>query len=342
MPLEEILDELAKKTGGSREDLLNKVNKKYDELSGLLTKEGAAYLVARELGVNLVSESKRKMEIKNIVEGVRNINLIGRIFKISNITEFKKSDGSDGKVANLFIGDSTGYVRLPLWNEQVSVVEEEAVEIGDVIQVYNCLSKENNFGEVEITLGKYGNIRKIEDTGELPSVDNLINRFLVSKIERSRISDLTSGNFEIKGNVVQVFGSNFLFYKCSVCGGTLKEANGKFACNEHGDADLSQNLVVSCVIDDGTGDIRAAFFREVAESACNISATEMASKDKEMRYSFIKEKLLGRELVLSGKVRKNKMFDRLEIIVNECKDLNVLEESKRLVEDLESKVDIGG
>jgi hypothetical protein len=32
------------------------------------------------------------------------------------------------------------------------------------------------------------------------------------------------------------------------------------------------------------------------------------------------------------------MFNRLELIVNEAKDLNVLEESKKLAEELELKV----
>lgn len=338
MPLEEILNELIKRTGSSREELLEKVNKKYEELSGLITKEGAAYLVARELGINIVNESKRRVEIRNIVDGLKNINLIGRVFRISNITEFRRSDASTGKVVNLYIGDSTGYVKLPLWDDQVKVVEEESIKLGDVIQVSNCLARENNFGELEISLGRYGSIRQVEETPELPSVDTLVNKFLVSKFERSNISNLTLGNFEVKGNIVQVFKGDFLFYTCSLCGDTLKEVDGKFSCSEHDDVDVSENLVISCVIDDGTGDIRAVFFRELAKRLCGMSTEELRTKDKEERYELIKEKLLGRELILSGRVKKSRMSDRLEMIVNECKDLNVLEESKKLVEELELKV----
>jgi hypothetical protein len=34
-------------------------------------------------------------------------------------------------------------------------------------------------------------------------------------------------------------------------------------------------------------------------------------------------------------VKKNKLFDRLEMMANDFKDLNVLEESKKLVEEIE-------
>jgi len=64
MSLEEIFKEIEKQTDVSREELIEKVDEKYTQLSGLITKEGAAYLIARELGIDLPSETRRKLEIK--------------------------------------------------------------------------------------------------------------------------------------------------------------------------------------------------------------------------------------------------------------------------------------
>ena len=92
------------------------VDKKYADLSGLITKEGAALLVANELGIKL-NNTVRRPSIKDLQSGMKNVSVTGRIFRISDVTGFKKSDGSAGKVANVFIGDETGFVRIPLWNE---------------------------------------------------------------------------------------------------------------------------------------------------------------------------------------------------------------------------------
>jgi ssDNA-binding replication factor A large subunit len=125
-----------------------------------------------------------------------------------------------------------------------------------------------------------------------------------------------------------------LFDVCSICGDKLIQNK----CQEHGEVEPSKALVISCVVDDSTSSIRAVFFRELAERIITTQVSELASLDSEKRYELIKERLLGKELILIGKVKKNKIFNRLELIVNEVKDLNALEESKKLVEALELKV----
>ena len=117
----------------------------------LITKEGAVYLVAKELDISLSEISMNRTPIKNIVLGMRNINVIGRIFRISQVKEFIKSNGTAGRVANIFIGDNTGFVRIPLWDEQVKLLEENTISIGDVVQIGNGISRENTFGDIKIS-----------------------------------------------------------------------------------------------------------------------------------------------------------------------------------------------
>ncbi|MFQ6062468.1 MAG: DUF2240 family protein, partial [Methanosarcinales archaeon] len=163
MAIEEILSEIEKQTDVSRQELQERIDKKQKDLSGLVSLEGAAHLVAKELGVDLLEKTKRRLEMKNIVSGMKNVNVVGRIFNISGINEFKRQDGSSGKVVNLFVGDSTDYIRLALWNDQTKLVEEGQIKLGDVIQIVNGFAKENVFGNIEIALGKYGSIRLVEN-----------------------------------------------------------------------------------------------------------------------------------------------------------------------------------
>lgn len=336
MGIEDILTEIVRQTKIPKDELMSRINKKQEELSGLVSLEGAAHLVARELGIDLLNEKKRRLEMKNIVSGMKNVSVVGRIFKISDLVEFKRKDGSEGKVVNLFLSDNTDYIRLPLWNDQTKLIEDGSISLGDTIQIVNGLAKENIFGNTEISLGRYGSIKPIEDI-ELPSTEELAKRFLFPSLRRVLIKDISLGRFEIKANIAHVFRGKFLFDICPFCGGTLENKK----CLEHGEVKPDKALVISCIVDDGTGNIRAVFFREQAEKICKLKANELFKLEQEKRYELIKESLIGKDLILNGRVRKNKMFDRTELLVSSFKDLSILEESKKLAEEIEMKFTTG-
>lgn len=335
MEFNSLVTELENKSNLKKDDILNLVDKKYLEMKNLITKEGAIYLVAREFGVYLPENATGRLPIKNITPGMRNVSAIGRIFRISKISEFIKSNGTAGRVSNIFIGDNTGFIRIPLWDEQVKLLEDNTISLGDIIQVNNGLARENTFGDVEISLGRFGSINHIEVYVELPSTEGLSKMFLNMFPERTDISSVISGgNFEIKGTVVQLFRGNFLFDVCPMCGGKAESSR----CIEHGDVSPSHALVLSFILDDGTGDLRCVLFREVAEKMCGITSEELSEMDTENRYQLLSDKLLGKEFILSGRMKKNKLYDRLEMMVNNFKDINPLEESNKLLDELELMV----
>lgn len=334
MDFDLLVAELEGKSNLKKADILNLVDKKYSEMNRLITKEGAVHLVAKELGIDLPEASSRT-PIKNILPGLRNVNVIGRVFRISKIVEFTKSNGSAGRVANVFIGDNTGFVRVPLWDDQVKLLEEGTISVGDIVQVTNGLARENVFGDVEISLGRFGSILPVDAYTELPSTEDLSKIFFNLVPERAEISGITAGgNFEIKGNVVQLFRGNFLFDVCPLCGNKLESSR----CTEHGDVNPSQALVLSFIVDDGTGDLRCVLFRDIAEKALGIAAGELSLLEPENRYNLLNDKLLGKEFILTGRVKKSRLFDRLEMVVSDFKDINPLEESKKLVDELELTV----
>ncbi len=332
MDFDTLVTEMGNKTNLKKYDILNLVDKKYSEMKNLITKEGAVYLVAKEFGVNLPENSTNRAVIRKITSGMRNVNVTGRIFKISKINEFAKASGSTGRVANIFIGDNTGFIRIPLWDEQVMLLEDSSISIGDIVQINNGLARENTFGDVEITLGRFGSITSVEDSVELPSVEDLLKVFLNNSPERTSISCIVSGgNFEIKGTVVQVFKGRFLFEICPIC--SNKTENSR--CIEHGDVTSNHALVLSFILDDGEGDLRCVLFREVAERICNMTPEDLFKIEPENRYEILNDKLVGKELILVGRVKKNKLYDRFEMIVNDFRYINPLEESKELVDEVE-------
>ncbi len=316
MSVDDLLKEMEKKTSASRDELLKKIDAKYEELFGLVTKEGAAYIVAKDYGINVENGSQRRLQIKNIVSGIRNVNIMGRIFKISSINEFERNGGK-GKVANIFIADETGFVKIPLWNDQVHLVEDGTIKNGDVVQITGGYAKENNFGDVEISLGKFGHIKILEEAFDLPTTDELNKKYFSNVPQRTAIKDLVTGNFEVVGTVVHVFEGRFLF-----------------------DSDGDKAMFVSFILDDGTSDIRVTLFRDVAEKACQISVGEFVKMDESQRSPFIKEKLVGCELSVFGKVKENDRHGQLELIASSVTDLNPLDESKKIAEQLETRIGV--
>src|SRR3972149_11423560 len=141
MDLQDAVRLIQNKSGTDYDTVLANIEEKYKELAGLVTKEGAAYLVARQLGIEI---SNNKTGINDIKPTSRNISIIGRIVKISQVTEFKRQDGSRGTVANIFVADSTGQVRVSLWNDQTKLIEQ--LKTGDVVQVVNGMVRQSNFG----------------------------------------------------------------------------------------------------------------------------------------------------------------------------------------------------
>lgn len=308
------LDELASKSGISKDMLTKKVNEKYDEFSGLVTREGAFYIAMKELGIEMENDTKIA-KMKDITPALRKINLVGKVFKISPVTEFVKSNGNKGKVVNLFLSDGTAYVKMPLWDDQVVPVQDGLIVPGSVLQISNATSKENPFGELEIVLGKFGNL-KLVDNYDLPKHEELFERFFRTAQRRILIKDLTPGNAEISGIVLQVFKSNFVYYT----------------------DDGEGFMVINCIVDDGTGNIRVVFFRDLAENLSGLKPDDLKNLDAEARYNVMNKSLLGKEILIQGRVNKNMNFDRLEMTANKITNLNVLEESMKLIDSIEAAV----
>lgn len=332
--LEKILKKIIEEADVSKEELIERIKQKQKELR-IISFEGAAYLVAKDLGLDLVECKPRKLEMKNIVSGMKNVNVVGKIFRISPIVEFER-DGKKGRVVNLFVSDGTDYVKIPLWNEQVSLVEDKKLQVGDTIQIISGIARESPFGEKEISLRGVARIALAEEPLEV-SADELKEKFLFPKPKRSEISEIKiPGKYEVLAKIVHLFKGKYVFGFCPTCNSRVDEINDEAICEDHGRVAPKHCLVVPCIIDDGTDCMRAVFFRGVAERICEISGSELKGVEIEKRYELLAQKLLGRELLLAGRVRKNKIFDILEMVVDDFREVEYPKEIDDLAKELES------
>ncbi|MFW9898159.1 MAG: DUF2240 family protein [Candidatus Thorarchaeota archaeon] len=163
MTNEAYINKIIEETGLTRKEIENLVEEKKIELRGLISDEGALFIIAKELGVDVKDESKEilkdiEINISDITLNMKNIVLIGRIKEIYRIHEFNKGDGGIGHVGSFLLHDKSGDTRVVLWDENTKIFEDPNFEINELVKILNGNAKEGRYGDIEIHIGKFGKV----------------------------------------------------------------------------------------------------------------------------------------------------------------------------------------
>lgn len=151
--------EIAAKTNKSEEEVRALVKGKTDKFSGLLTEQGAAYLIQKELGMK--QENYEQIPIGKLSEGMKGIEVRGIVEAIFPAKEFEKN-GKKGKLKSFVIMDGTGEVRATLWNDQADLYP---LTRGSEIKMSNIIVTKYN-EKIQATLGFNGIIEVINKKEE--------------------------------------------------------------------------------------------------------------------------------------------------------------------------------
>ena len=92
--------------------------------------------------------------------GQSNVNVAGVVLDTEPVRTFDRDDGSEGRGANLSIGDETGRVRVTLWDERADRAEE--IDAGATVEVVDGYVRERD-GDLEVHVGEEGAIDELED-----------------------------------------------------------------------------------------------------------------------------------------------------------------------------------
>ena len=306
IPYAEMICKLKEKAGLSQEEVEAKIDEKLKQLSGLISKEGAAHIIANELGVKLVEPGGK---IKDIYAGMRNVEFSGKIQQVYEVRDFARQDGSAGKVGNFLIGDETGVMRVVCWGDKADELNKLAPDM--IIRVTGGLCRENQ-GRQEIHLGESSSI-VLNPPGV--SIGEVQQKKQVSIRKEIKALAENDENVELLGTIVQVFDPKF-YEVCPECGKRTKENNGEFACLKHGKITPNYAYVANVFLDDGTENIRCVLFRKQAEILFNKTEEEMqAFRTAPETFESLKTEMLGNIVKFVGRVKKNDFFDRLEFNV---------------------------
>jgi len=310
LPLQDIINKIKENTNLSEAEINNKINQKLDQLSGLISKEGAAHIVANELGVKIFEQTQGKLQIKNILAGMRSVETVGKVQRVFELREFQTEQRS-GKVASLIIADETGSIRIVLWGDQAEKINR--IKEGDILKIINGYARENQ-GRKEVHMNDRASIAINPPGVEVNNVREFGER---PEAARKKINELQPGdeNIEILGTIVQAFEPKF--FEVDPASGKRARPNeeGKFFNDSGKEIQPDYSYVMNVVLDDGSETIRCAFFRNQVERLLNKTQQEVLKyKDNIAEFEPIKTELLGQQVKLVGRANKNEMFDRMEFI----------------------------
>ncbi len=158
--LEKTISEIAKKSGKSEKEIMKLVDAKVKKFEGLLTEQGAIFMVQKELG--LKSEEKEEIKISELNDGMKDVEIKGIVKTIYPIKEFEKN-GKNGKVGSFLVEDDTGIVRITLWNDQI---EKYDLTIGSEVRIVDGFVSSYN-EKKQLSLGYNGKIEVLNKKEEL-------------------------------------------------------------------------------------------------------------------------------------------------------------------------------
>ncbi len=293
---ERVVEKIANHSGLSSEEVIRKIEAKRAKLSGLISQEGAAQIVAAELGINFENE---KLKIEELLPGMRKVNIYGKIITLFPVRTFKTQKGEEGKVLNFILADETSNIKVVLWDtNHIALIERNEVSEGDVVEISNGSMREN-----EMHLGSFSEFKK--STKQIKEVRT-------ERIVREKnISDFKLGEqLTTRAFIVQTFQPKFFEVN--------KETGKKFTEEDKSKGAIAEKrALINIILDDGTGTIRAVLF---GETLFSIGLKDFENPE---RLSYQVESLLGKEMVFLGNVRKNSFFNNEEFIVESAQEINL-------------------
>ena len=213
------------------EEFQEAVEDKVEQMGGLADEETAAMLIAHEL------KDEEVNGIADIEPGMDEVKFLGKIVSIGELREFERDDedAEDGYVVNMEVADSTGRIRISMWDQQaISAVGDPEgeqygqLDVGDVLRIAG--RPKDGYNGVEVS------VDKAEPDAEA-EVD-------VEVLDVYRVEDLTLGlsDVNLKGKILDV--------------GTVRTFDRD---------DGSEGRVSNIAVGDPTGRIRVTMWDEKAD-----------------------------------------------------------------------------
>ena len=143
--------------------------------AGYLTDQGALFLVAADLGISLANVKRANGAIKDLFVGAKDVSVVGRIMNIYPTRKFLRKDTKE-EIRNrtLTIYDHESAVRVKLWDDQLSLLDETRFRPGGLVRISRGYVKSGFDGRPVINLSSGSQIETLkEENASIPDIDSI-------------------------------------------------------------------------------------------------------------------------------------------------------------------------
>src|SRR6056297_52851 len=268
------------------EEFREAVEDKVEQMGGLADEETAAMLIAHEL------KDEEVNGIADISPGMDEVKFLSKIVSIGELRTFERDgeDAEDGYVVNLEVADSTGRIRISMWDKQaISAVgdpdgeQHGHLDVGDVLRIAG--RPKDGYNGVEVSVDKAE-----------PDPDAEVD---VEVLDVHRVEDLTLGlsDVNLKGKILDV--------------GTVRTFDRN---------DSSEGRVSNIAVGDPTGRIRVTMWDEKADRVEDLQSGESV----EIVDGYVKERDGSLELHVGSRGAVEPLDEEIEY-VPETADIGTVE-----------------
>jgi ssDNA-binding replication factor A large subunit len=211
-----VRDILSKRSDLSEDQILGLIDEKKKEGRGLLSDEGAARLVAEELLIQTQGTKLGRMQVKELVSGLNDVSISGRVLLAWPPQQFQRKDGTPGRVMRLALVDRSGRVRFAVWDRHVEILSKAGKLQGKILRVGHAYTRQGLAGDTELHAGDRASIEI--DPQDLPDADFPEFRELFTPI-----SKLEPGTYQLNViGIVQSEPRHYTFQKEDRAGSVLR------------------------------------------------------------------------------------------------------------------------
>lgn len=323
LPFDKIVEKIVSATSTSKENVLKLIEDKKAELQGLVSDEGAAFIIANEKGVSFIpAKSEDFVKIKDLVAGLKFVNIVGRVINIFPVREFEGKTGK-GTVVNFLFGDDSGLCKVVLWNDFTRLISEERIVVGDVLKVIGAYTKKDNQDRPEIHISSRSRIAINPEGIKVPEL---------ASFKKPSNADAES----FLGSVTYIFPQVSFFDVCPSCNRKVIESR----CATHNVVSPKKSMVLSFNLDDGINSFRCISFGDISARLFGKSVDSLFSefeKEKSLDASLtsLRKMFIGRVVIVSGRLQVNETSNRPEIIIS---DVNLQPSPEILASDLINEI----
>lgn len=268
--------------------------KKPDEITTELSPLAAGILPNTAIPIRKISE---------LSDTEPEFDIYGRVLRVDEEKEFVYKDGRKGRVAKLLIADGSGTCRVILWDKNADIAQR--AKVGDALKIEGGYAKKAlNSEAFEINVGWKGHIflhPKKHPLGDKESV-------LSSMYKEKPLTSAVEGDEFISWGTITSIDSAAVVKKCRACNTSIKA--GAKACEKCGGTNARDLLVVSVVLNDGTKDVRAAFFDAQAKELLDVHEITV---DMDTVVRLKREYLIGKKVRGVFAARTNSFSGNLEV-----------------------------